>query len=270
MKKLMSLILCSILLVSCMAMASAGETAEKKTYIVELEAPAVYSPDRVTLFSADDTAYREELLALQAEVRSQINGGVSLFSLRNTDDTYTYTDILNGFTVNTDPATAEKIKEIDGVKGVYEDEIVEMSQPVSTEDADIYMSEDSTADGDDSELSWANSANMINVKSAYDKGYKGQGRAIAVIDGTITPNHEYYKLSDEASAKYTQEDIAQILQNNTMNVSATAAAAYRNSKIPFAYNYAQKSPVVTGKDLHGKYRETAKGGLAELYGKHLS
>ena len=118
MKKILSLVLSIILIISCMGVVSARKTeAEKKTYIVVLEAPAVYSPDRVTFYGTDDDMYREALLELQAEVKAQINGGVSTYSLRNIERTYTYTDVLNGFTVNVDEATAEKIKAIEGVSG---------------------------------------------------------------------------------------------------------------------------------------------------------
>ncbi|MBO5734012.1 MAG: protease inhibitor I9 family protein, partial [Clostridia bacterium] len=116
MKKLLSLLLSIILIFSCAGVTSARQTgAEKKTYIVVLEAPAVYSPDRVTFYGADDDMYRQALIELQAEVRAQISGGASTYSLRNTERTYTYTDVLNGFTVNVDAATADEIKKIDGV-----------------------------------------------------------------------------------------------------------------------------------------------------------
>lgn len=253
MKKIISLLLCISLVLSCTGTIFAHEEfGKKKSYIVVLEAPAVYSPDRVTFYSADDDMYREALLELQAEVRAQIDGGVSLFSLRGQERTYSYTDVINGFTVNVDTKTAEKIKSIDGVAGVYEDEIIDIVKPAEAEMGEKPLSTDEVA-GDTTQLSAANSGNMINVQSAYDKGYNGQGRAVAVIDSNINPAHKYYTLSDNATAKYTQGEIAEILGNNTMKVSATAANAYRNAKIPYAFNYPQNSPVVTGPNLHGAH-----------------
>lgn len=247
MKKFLSLMLSIIIIISCMSVVSAREFSEKKSYIVELSTPAVYSPDRVTFYSADDDMYREALLELQAEIRAQIDGGVSLFSARKPERTYTFTDVINGFTISVDAATAERIKNIDGVKSVCENEVIDFVTPAGGES--VVTSAEETA-GSGGNLSAANSGNMINSEAAYDKGYKGQGRAIAVIDGTINPNHIYYKLSEESTAKYTRADIAEILKNE-MNVSATASNAYRNAKIPFAYNYAQDSAVVTGPNLHG-------------------
>lgn len=253
MKKILSLVLSIILIISCMGVVSARKTeAEKKTYIVVLEAPAVYSPDRVTFYGTDDDMYREALLELQAEVKAQINGGVSTYSLRNIERTYTYTDVLNGFTVNVDEATAEKIKAIEGVSGVYEDEIIDFVEPVETEMEETPFSTEET-ESEETALSAANSANMMNVQSAYDKGYDGTGRAIAVIDSTLNPDHPYYKLSDDTTAKYTQADIDEILESNTMNVAATAQNAYRNAKIPYAFNYPQDSCVLSGSNYHGAH-----------------
>ena len=252
MKKILSLILCAVLSVSCFSTVCAYEEVEKKTYIVELSAPAVYSPDRVMLFSVDDGAYRNELLELQSQIKSQIDGGVSLFSVRSAERTYTYTDVLNGFTVNADKATAERIKNIEGVLNVYEDERVEISEPVKSEsDEEIAVTEMAT--GESVQRSVANSSDMLNVQSAYDKGYNGEGRAVAIIDSAINPNHIYYRLSDDGSAKYTQSEISSILSNNTMNVSASGVSAYRSAKIPFAFNYPQNSSSVTASNLHGAH-----------------
>lgn len=250
MKKILSLILSVILIISSTITTFAREQEEKKTYIVVLEAPSVYSPDRIMFYGADDNAYRETLLELQAEVKSQINGGVALFSLKNRERTYTYTDVLNGFTVNVDAATAEKIKKIDGVKGVYENKVMNVVSPAVTEEGETEQVIEQKEEKSDS-VSKANTGNMMNTKSAYDKGYNGEGRAIAIIDSAITPDHVYYALSDESTAKYEQNDIDSILKNNNMNVSATAKDAYKNAKIPFAYNYPSDSGVVTGSNLHG-------------------
>jgi|GEM_PF-3975309 len=253
MKKLLSLLLSIILIFSCVGVVSAREQEpEKKTYIVVLEAPAVYSPDRVTFYSTDDDMYRQALIELQAEVRAQINGGASTYSLRNTERTYTYTDVINGFTVNVDAATADEIKKIDGVKGVYENKTLNIIKPAETVENEVAVS-DAAPQGESQQTSSANSGNMISTSSAYEKGYTGEGRAIAIIDSTINPDHIYYKLSDEATAKYTKTDIKNILDNNTMNVSATADDAYKNTKIPFAYNYPSDTATVTGSNLHGAH-----------------
>ena len=252
MNRVLSIILSVIMIVSCMTVVSAREAGEKNTYIVVLDAPAVHSPERVTFYGADDGVYREALVALQAEIKAQISSGVSAFSLRNRERTYTYTDVLNGFTVNVDAKTAEQIKKIDGVKGVYENKKIDIIKPVEAQVGEQAVVTDEVQEESETK-SLANTGNMIRVDAAYQKGYKGEGRAVAIIDSTINPEHIYYKLSNEASAKYSKADIQNILSNNPMGVSATANDAYKNAKIPFAYNYPSDSPVVTGSNLHGAH-----------------
>ena len=249
MKRILSIILSAIMIVSCMTVVSARETGEKNTYIVVLDAPAVHSPERVTFYGADDSAYREALLELQAEVRAQITGGASFFSLRNREKTYTYTDVLNGFTVNVDAKTAEQIKKIDGVKAVIKNETYSIIEPVADESSSI-----AETDGNTSSIhADISSGNMMNTKSAYDKGYNGKGTAIAVLDTAILPEHNYYSLTDEGGVRYTKSDVETIISEKGLNVSATAENAYYSAKIPFAYNYFEDSTDVSSAQNHGAH-----------------
>ncbi len=250
MKKIVSLLLSIILMFSC-AQALAREATEKSTYIVVLDAPSVYSPERITVYGSDDSVYREALIELQAQIKEQIPAS-SAYSLRSREKTYTYTDVINGFTVNVDAATAEKIKKIDGVKGVYENKTLTLSEPVKATDEDAAVSQEADAVSE-SGVSSANSGNMTGVQYAYNEGYNGQGRAIAIIDSAMNPYHIYYGLSGEETAKYSQGEIAEILEKNNMNTSATGSTAYKNAKVPYAYNYPEDSADVYGTNLHGAH-----------------
>ena len=254
MKKLLSLLLSIILIFSCAGVTSARQTgAEKKTYIVVLEAPAVYSPDRVTFYGADDDMYRQALIELQAEVRAQISGGASTYSLRNTERTYTYTDVLNGFTVNVDAATADEIKKIDGVKAVIENETISVIEPVGKEINYDVSSVTGFAGNTVTTPADISTGNMINTQTAYDKGYNGKGRAIAILDTAILPQHSYFNISDEATVRYTQADIEKIINKKGLNVGATAENAYYNPKIPFAYSYAENCTDISSGENHGAH-----------------
>lgn len=257
MKKIVSVLLCLVIFLSCLGAVCAQtprKEAENKTYIVVLDAPALYSENRVSFYSTSDADYRRALLELQEEIKAQIPQAMT-FSLRRAEPiekSYSYTDILNGFTINCDSATAEYIKTIDGVSGVYEDKIIEGAKPAEIENGEAVAYENATTT-DATSISQANSGNMINTQSAYDKGFDGTGRAIAIIDSAINPNHIYYAISDESTVKYTKDEIDTIIKNNTLNVSATADTAYKNEKIPYAYNYATNSSVVTASNLHGAH-----------------
>lgn len=248
MKKILSLLLSISMIFSCVGVAQAREIGEKKTYIVVLDAPAVYSPDRVTFYGADDNTYRKALLELQAEIKSQINGGMSAYSLRNPEKTYTYTDVICGFTVNVDAATAESIKKIDGVKAVVENEMFSLIEPVGEETLDVSAQTQQNTQTTPADIS---TGNMMNAQTAYDKGYDGEGRVIAVLDTAILPEHAYYSLTDESKVRYTQNDVGAIIEEKGLKVSATAEEVYYNPKIPFAYNYADDSTDVSTGHNHG-------------------
>jgi len=246
--KALCIMLCAGMLFSGTVMASArGGEEEDKRYMVILDTPPVYSEDRVTFYSMSDDEYRQGLLELQNDIKLQINGGVSLFSLRRNTE-YSYTDILNGFTITTDKQTAEYIKTIDGVSAVVEDAKTGYVLPVGEE---LFLETFSEEGITESNISKINPGNMMNVSSAYSKGFNGTGRAIAVLDTGITLTNPYYTVSDAATVKYTKSGIENAIATKGLNVSVTADDVYRSAKIPFAYNYALGSSDVSGSTLHG-------------------
>lgn len=236
---------------------------EKKTYVVLLDAPALYSPDRVSLLSDrySDTDYRDALIQLQEEIKALIPAA-SPFSLRQAktqEVSYSYTDVLNGFTINCDKSTADYIKTIDGVKAVFENFTLQCPEiKDSTENSPLV--DTNTEVLQTAQVSAASSGEMMNTQTVYDElGFDGEGRAIAILDTAINVNHDYYKISDGKNVKYEKDDIAQIINNasatnNAFLVSATADTAYRNEKIPYAYNYVTNSSDVTkGPNYHGAH-----------------
>lgn len=235
----------SLILVICMIMPSAfivkaEGSAETKRYIVILEEPALYSEERPMLFSGNKEEYdnevRRTLISLQENIKAQISPGISLFSDETSfENEYSYTDVLNGFTLTTDAETAEAISEIDGVKEVFPDEII-----ATIDNETVSDSEDMALFSESSEtLSLANSGNMINAPYAYENGYMGEGRAIAILDSTIYYDNSCFMLSNENSVRYTQESLAKIFAEK--NIELSAENAYRTTKVPFAYDYESKN-----------------------------
>ncbi len=257
MKKLLALILCINILISCAGIANASTISTKdapgeKTYIVILDAPPVYSKERVSFYSIDDSTYRQALLEEQENIKSKIPA-FSKFSLRKNEQeakNYTYTEVLNGFTVECDAETAEYIKTIDGVKVVFQDTSMEFVMPEELGASELLTQ---TQTEESAILSQANAGNMINVKSAYDKGYDGTGQAIAIIDSGTHVKNSYYSLNNTQNLKLTKEKVAEIIKNNTLNVPATVDSAYVSDKIPYAYNYYTKDSALSTANLHGAH-----------------
>ena len=246
----------ALLLILIIAVPNVFAFYEEKNYIIVLDTPAVYSSDRPAFYSTDaNNEYRNALLELQSEIKSEINGtGISLFSI---NEGYSYTELLNGFTMKMTEEKAEQVRNMSGVSAVIEDIIVPMA----------------TATLEDSETSSKlNSGNMIGADKMHEKGYDGSGKAIAIIDSELDINHTYFSAPE--NPKYTKQDIEDIIGQNTFGPNnITADMAYRSEKIPFAYNYAQNSENVQPSDatIHGTHvtgiaagspKETADGILS--------
>lgn len=81
------------------------------------------------------------------------------------------------------------------------------------------------------------SNNMVEANKAWKKSYAGKGSVIAVIDSGVDPYHEAMKLSDSNSGRIkSQSEVKKMIDDLDI-----ARGEYFNSKIPFGYNYANKS-----------------------------
>lgn len=249
-KKIISIIN-SVCIAACVSVPSfAADPAEsgQKTYIVVLDTPAVLSPDRPSVYGADsdeyNAQYRAALIEYQNEIKYQIlSGRPVLMDLEDEFVSYSYTDVLNGFTVQTTEAEAEQIKAIDGVAEVFEDAVLTAVTPEENVAEQQAEAEELT-----NTYSNLNSGNMINAPEAYKMGYSGAGRAIAVIDTRIE-NHTYLALSDGTVPKYTKTDIEAIIPQ--LSITDTDGV-YLNEKVPFAYDYCyNKAGIPTSTDKHG-------------------
>ncbi len=244
----MLVLLCMVMIVALPVFADYVPQAEQKTYVVLLDTPALLSPERPSVYG-DDTesyksAYREALIESQNEIKSQIlSSRPALMKLDDEFVSYSYTDVLNGFTLRMSADEAARMATLDGVGEVFETVML----PSVTPDA---VETELRADAANSSYSPLNSGNMINAPIVNNLGYNGEGRAVAVIDTRIEA-HDYLALSDSAVPKYTQKDIEQIaLQLGIANTDGV----YINEKIPFAYDYFYGKPgIPQSSDAHGMH-----------------
>ncbi len=251
-KRLLSIAILMSFVLSFVPVANAVDDTEIKRYIVILDEPALYSDERPMLFSGNE-AYNNEvrkaLLELQEGIKSEITPAATLYSEADSfENEYSYTDVLNGFTVTVDAETAEAISKIDGVKEVFPDEIIAViddETAENTENAVLYSESSET-------LSAANSGNMINTPYAYENGYTGVGRTVAILDSTLYCDNSYFELTDESKVKYTKESLAQTFED--LGMTFEADIAYKSAKVPFAYDYAASSYTLSSsKSEHGTH-----------------
>lgn len=249
-RKILSLSVALCIMFLTVSFSYAKSETELKRYIVILEEPAVYSADRPIPFSSKGEEYHSEvrkaLLELQQDVKAQIEPSMHLLSDDVSENEFSYTDVLNGFTITTVEKTAERIKTIEGVSEVFPDEVIAYADQTEK----LYLQSDTATETED-EYSAANPGNEINVKYAYDKGYDGEGRVIAILDSTINYDNTYFKLSDETAVKYTAVTLADKMIEKGINKDATKV--YKTAKVPYVYDYVNNSYTIAASSQHGTH-----------------
>lgn len=137
------------------------------------------------------------------------------------DTLYEYKVAITGVAVSTQYKNLETIKEIEGVKDAW-------ISPT------YYLT--------DVETNTANASTIIGSDVVWNTtGYTGEGMKVAIIDTGIYVNHNSFqplgndKLTD---ASMTESDIESVWAKlNAGKYSSRPVGVYKNSKIPFAYNY---------------------------------
>lgn len=209
------------------------ETAgdERVTFIVEVEGdPAFVRQNAEKL--GDLTEVTDEILQEQRQVMSSIEREISA----EPEKTFVYTALFNGFSFEGSKEQEELLRGIDGVKNVYISEKIPVSKPLLH-----------------------NSGEITGINAAYDIGYSGEGKAIAIIDSFCDTGHEFFTEAPQ-NPKYTKNDIDNILKKNHLNSGTISAnQVYKNPKIPYAFNYATVSSDTYS---HTKYHGTHVAGIA--------
>ena len=177
---------------------------------------------------ADAIAYRDELKDEQETVEEKIEKQV--LHGGELDVVWNLTLAANIISANVKYGQIEEIKKIDGVKDV----VIEMQYAVAE-----------TAAADQPQMS--TSSSMIGSGVAYAEGITGAGSIVAIIDSGADIMHQSFNAGafeysldklGYTGDLLTEADVAAVLDQ--LNVK-TGTGLYKNSKIPFAYNYTASS-----------------------------
>ena len=155
-----------------------------------------------------------------------------------------YTVLMNGFAATTTYSNVEKIRNFPGVKEVMISQTYDMPTVQSKANATNNHS------GCDDE----------NGLYKNDTIYQGEGMFVAVLDSGLDYNHQAFKGSVSAP-RVSKNDIKNLLSNEemsceTVNAKGTLSVddVYISSKVPFAYDYADKdSDVLPAESDHGTH-----------------
>ena len=211
---------------------------EYVTFIVETEGdPLALSK---SIYSMSDANAADELIEKQNEVMSLINDKVD----KDAKKGFVYTAVFNGFSMEGTIDQLDEIKALDGVKNVYISSEISIVEPVDDGEASP-MLEDSVG--------------LINAPHAYDSGYNGEGTVIAIIDLGCDTSHEFFATAPE-NPRYSKADIDALVKTAALNADVSSAnQVYKSEKIPFAYNYTEKSADTY---IHSESHGTHVAGIA--------
>ena len=144
----------------------------------------------------------------------------------NYEKLFEYDTLLNGFALETTYEDAKKIQAMNFVDSV--EVSVAYKKPETTTSAVETKKEEVN------DFSKAlDSYNLINIQPLWDKGYRGQGRVIAVLDSGLDPNHPVLRLTDNSQSKYKTKEDAE----KAMKEAGIDYGKWYSDKLPFAFNY---------------------------------
>ena len=201
------------------------------TVIVELEAAplAEAATEDIEKFAASPAGLKleQELLDEQAAVRAQVEaltGKTETASVNGASElTYSYTTVLNGFSMKLPYGKLDEVRSLNGVKNVWVAEQYSLPEDLSADDYTISMS---------------SSTGMVGSTEANAMGYDGTGTIVAILDTGFMKAHEAFSVMP-TNTKYSKNDIASLLQSQTLASKVTDAdSVYINEKAPYGYDYA--------------------------------
>jgi hypothetical protein len=152
-----------------------------------------------------------------------------------------YGYLANGFSCMAKRSDFQKIRDLPGVMNVVE--------------VPVYK------------LTMFNAPDMTGVSAVWNhglgfkEGFKGEGMLISIIDSGIDDSHKDMRISDGVDVKLEQGDVAELISEHGL------PGKYFSPKIPYGYNYADKSQEIVEKHLSGRPEDEEK---VSMHGMHVA
>lgn len=235
-KRLFAVLICLVVVLSVFP-ASGARALIKDTFVSRLDfdlddnatvrAIVVYTGDSAldmqnngltSSLSAADTYVSAAQQPLTSEITDNYNATLL----------YSYSAIFNGIAVDTTYGELKEIEKHDGVEAVY------LANSYTVPEYEEKAGESSTQ-----------SASALGIDRAWEKGYKGQGTIIAVLDTGIKTSHEAFNYTTGVDSVLTSTHV------NTLKSTLNGGGIYVNAKIPFAYDYADRDTNIVSSLSHG-------------------
>ena len=155
---------------------------------------------------------------------------------------YDFNLLFNGLALETTYGDAKKIRGLARVDAV---DYAPLGRTRVAETQPVPASPTSTR----TKVSEENS--LINLQPLWDKGIKGQGQVVAIIDSGVDPAHDVFRLTDISKAKYKSE--AEI--EEAKKKAGITYGKWYNNKIVYIHNYSDMDDNVKEEDpiSHGAH-----------------
>ena len=205
--------------------------------IVELEdAPlldnrqvAQYSSVSDFLDSSAAQSVERKLERARKAVKSEIDT-----TLDDAEVRYEYSTVFNGLAVDVAYEDLEAIQDMPGVKDAYVSQVYQLIEPVN-------------------EVKLVDSVPSIGGDIAKGSGYTGKGMVVAILDTGLDTSHEAFQ-HEVNEPKYSKNDISKIIKEKGLHAGEVSVdSVYKNSKIPFEYDYYGSDTNVSGGNSHGTH-----------------
>ena len=202
------------------------------TIIVQLEDGTVAIPRSRRAFGLSTQNTHDEMRARIAAAVEGVVPGAKVTTVRD------YTHALDGFAIEAPASALSTIQQVEGVKAAF---IEGTHKPMG-----------STAEGSGAPV-LANASSLAMTR-ANQATQKGDGQVIEIIDSGLQTDHDAFSGSmDGVAVRMSQADA----QTLTGILPHGGAGRYVNSKIPFAYDYADNDanvvPTSTKDMSHGTH-----------------
>lgn len=201
--------------------------------IIVMDDDSVLSANPAATYSQETARQMEQIKDTQNKVIAEIEQSALDGATLPVDYQYSY--LVNGVATTIPYGMISAIEAVDGVRQVVLQSVYE---PCSTQSDIAYPT--TISDGV-----------MIGRESTWAMGYHGDGMKIAVIDTGLDMDHQNFAPLPEnvlTDTSLNKDDVSSVLQS--LNAYArfqglTADQLYRNTKVPFGYNYVDDSLDVT-------------------------
>ena len=166
--------------------------------------------------------------ALAAEVENTATPVVSTIQSNTTEATPTPEKTIEKKTENTIQSTpqAEKVE-------VKQNNKTQASGTPASNEVTTNNTADTTIAPNTNPNKVSEENSLINVQPLWDKGIKGQGRVVAVLDTGLDISHNLFQLLDKSKARYKNEAELEAAKKK----AGINYGKWYNDKVIFAYNY---------------------------------